>query len=152
MSFASMLSLFSSSLSFNVGSPMLHTAARAPVVNMKGALETDFIYEAPAPLGKALGCVLEPSPIAGATGSVAPTGGAAGVASKTLEQDFNYEGPAPLGKALGCVIEPEPVAATAGSTAPAGSTSAAKTLEQDFNYETPAPLGYALDCVLKPPA
>ena len=102
-----MLSLFSSTLSFNVGSPMLHTAARAPVVDMKGTLENDFVYEAPAPLGYALGCVLKPEPVAaGATSAAAAPAGPA-VNAKTLEQDFCYEGPAQLGKAIGCVIEPE---------------------------------------------
>ena len=144
-----MLSLFSSTLSFNVGSPMLHTAARAPVVDMKGTLENDFVYQAPAPLGYALGCVLKPSPIEGATGSVAPTGGAA---SKAFVNDFVYEAPAPLGYALGCVLKPEPVAAGATSAAPAGPAVNAKTLEQDFCYEGPAQLGKAIGCVIEPEA
>ena len=50
-----MLALFSSALSFQVGTPMLHTAVRAPVVDMSGALANDFVYNNYYPLSKTLG-------------------------------------------------------------------------------------------------
>ena len=86
---AKMLALFSSALSFQVGTPMLHTAVRAPVVDMSGALANDFVYNNYYPLSKTLGLKHGPEKwqITEKPDDTPPTG---------LEKSFVYGKPKPL--------------------------------------------------------
>mgnify|MGYP007078130898 CR=1 FL=1 len=95
-----MLSLVSAAQGLNVRSAVITTpTSRVPAASM--AIETKFVYEPPAALGKSLGLVLE-----GMEGKVVPTGSMVAAPKPvspvmSVERPFVYEPPATLAKSLG---------------------------------------------------